>query len=177
MKQIHLMYSKTRIGEMILGSFEGRLCLMDFRYRRMRQVVDNRIKKGLEAEFCYQEDEVLTMALRQLDEYLDGVRRSFDIPLLMVGTDFQQAVWQALLQVQYGTTVTYSGLAKAMGQEHAVRAVAAANGANAIAIMIPCHRVLGSDGELTGYGGGLAVKKRLLKLESQKGGRDAKSTF
>ena len=83
----------------------------------------------------------------------------------MIGTDFQKDVWRALTEIPYGKTVTYTELAKAIKQENAVRAVAGANGANAIAIIIPCHRVIGSSGELTGYGGGLSVKKRLLKLE------------
>ncbi len=165
MNQISIQYYKTRIGEMILGSFRGTLCLLDFRYRKMRRVVDNRILAGLNAEFILQDDDILRQCRRELDEYLDGTRREFDLPLVTVGSDFQKSVWSALMQVPYGTTASYLDLAKAIGNEKAVRAVAAANGANAIAIIIPCHRIIGSDGELTGYGGGLAVKKRLLKLE------------
>lgn len=165
MNLISIQYCKTRIGELILGSYAGRLCLMDFRYRKMRPAVDNRIKKGLAAEFREQNDEIIPEAIRQLEEYLAGHRTAFDIPVLMIGTDFQKDVWRALTEIPYGKTVTYTELAKAINQENAVRAVAGANGANAIAIIIPCHRVIGSSGELTGYGGGLSVKKRLLKLE------------
>ncbi|HNR43397.1 MAG TPA: methylated-DNA--[protein]-cysteine S-methyltransferase [Bacteroidales bacterium] len=165
MNLINIQYCKTRIGELILGSYAGRLCLMDFRYRKMRPAVDNRIKKGLAAEFREQNDEIIAEAIRQLEEYLAGHRTAFDIPVLMIGTDFQKDVWRALTEIPYGKTVTYTELAKAIKQENAVRAVAGANGANAIAIIIPCHRVIGSSGELTGYGGGLSVKKRLLKLE------------
>jgi len=125
----------------------------------------NRIKNGLKAEFVEQDDEILEKTRKQLDEYLNGDRKKFDIPLLMVGTDFLKSVWNALMKVPYGATSTYLQLAKDINNEKAVRAVASANGANSIALIIPCHRIIGSDGELVGYGGGLPVKKRLLKLE------------
>ena len=93
-------------------------------------------------------------------------RSKFDIPIITIGTPFQEKVWQALLQVPYGSTSSYLQLARYIGEEKAVRAVASANGANSIGIIIPCHRIIGSNGELTGYGGGLPLKKRLLKLEN-----------
>ena len=164
---INVQCYKTKIGELILGSFEGKLCLLDFKYRRMRTTVDKRIKQGLNAEFIESDDEILETTRQELDEYLAGKRKVFDIPLLTVGTDFQKSVWNALMKVPYGATSTYAELAEAIGNKQAVRAVAAANGANAIGIIIPCHRIIGSDGELVGYGGGLPVKKRLLKLEQQ----------
>lgn len=167
MNQINTQCYKTKIGELILGSFERKLCLMDFRYRRMRITVDNRIKKGIKAEFTERDDEVLEETRCQIDEYLDGERKKFDIPLLMVGTDFQKSVWNALMKVPYGVTSTYLQLAKDIDNEKAVRAVANANGANSIGLIIPCHRIIGSDGKLVGYGGGLPVKKRLLKLEQR----------
>ncbi|MCP4347848.1 MAG: methylated-DNA--[protein]-cysteine S-methyltransferase [Desulfobacterales bacterium] len=165
MNQINIQYYKTKIGELILGSFDGSLCLLDFRYRKMRKTVDNRIKNGLKAEFAEQDDEVLKKAKEQLDEYLIGNRREFGIPLLMVGTDFQKNVWNALMKVPYGSTSTYLQLAKNVNNEKAVRAVASANGANSIGLIIPCHRIIESNGDLGGYGGGVAVKMRLLKLE------------
>ena len=170
MSHIHIQYFKTGIGELILGSFEGQLCLLDYRYRKMRQAVDERIRKGLNAEFTEKDDEILSLIRMQLEEYLSGNRTRFDLPLLMVGTGFQKAVWNALTEVPYGKTATYLELAKSLGNEKAVRAVAAANGANALAIVVPCHRIVGSRGELTGYSGGLAVKQRLLQLEQ--GGRN-----
>jgi len=170
MKQINIQYFKTRIGELILGSFEGRLCLLDFRYRKMRKTVDRRIQKGLDAGYVERDDEVLVKTRKQLEEYFDGDRKEFNIPLLTVGTDFQKSVWNALQKVPYGTISTYSKLAEDIGNNNAVRAVAGANGANSIAIIIPCHRIIGSDGELVGYGGGLPVKKRLLKLEGTERG-------
>jgi len=165
MNQINIQYYKTKIGELILGSFDNKLCILDFRYRRMRTTVDNRIKNGLKAEFVEQDDEVLQRTRKQLDEYFNGERKIFDIPLLMVGTDFQKSVWNALMKVAYGTTSSYLQLAKDINNEKAVRAVANANGANSLGIIIPCHRIIGSNGELVGYGGGLPIKKRLLKLE------------
>ncbi|VAW88593.1 Methylated-DNA--protein-cysteine methyltransferase [hydrothermal vent metagenome] len=150
---------------MILGSFHHKLCLFDFRYRRMRLTVDNRIKNGLDAEYVEQDDDVLEKTRNQFDEYLNGDRQKFDIPLLTVGTDFQKQVWCALMEVPYGITLTYLQLAKNINNQKAVRAVAAANGANAIGLIIPCHRIIGSNGELVGYAGGLPIKKRLLKLE------------
>ena len=165
MNQINIQLHKTEIGEVILGSFRGKLCLLGFRSREMTRTVDDRIKKGLNAEFVEQDDEVLEKTRTQLDEYLKGCRTKFDIPLLMVGTDFQKSVWNALLKVPYGATSTYLRLAKRIKNEKAVRAVGNANAANPISIIIPCHRIIGSDGELAGYGGGLSAKRRLLELE------------
>lgn len=163
--QISIQFYKTKYGEFILGSFNHQLCLLDFRYRRMRTTVDNRIKNGLDADFVEQENELLKKTRIQLDEYFNGQRKDFDIPLLTVGSEFQKSVWDALMNVPYGKTSTYLSLAKSIGNEKAVRAVANANGANSMSIIIPCHRIIGSSGELVGYGGGLVVKKKLLKLE------------
>ncbi len=163
---INIKYHKTKIGELILGSFEDKLCLLDFRYRKMRSTVDNRIKHGLNAQFAEKEDSVILKTIEQFDEYLQGARQVFDIPLLMIGTDFQKSVWNALINIKYGTTSSYAQIAKDINNPKSVRAVANANGANSIGIIIPCHRIIGSDGSLVGYGGGLPIKKRLLKLES-----------
>ena len=165
MQFINIQYCKTKIGELILGSFEGKLCLLDFRYRKMRKTVDERIKKGLNAKFAENNTEIIEKTLAELDEYFHGNRKEFDVPLKMVGTDFQKRVWEALLRVPFGTTSTYLQLAKNIKNEKAVRAVAAANGANSMSIIIPCHRIIGSNGKLVGYAGGLPIKKQLLKLE------------
>jgi len=167
MTDICIQYHKTKIGELILGSFEGKLCLLDFNYRKMRNAVDNRIKKGLNADFIEEDSEIIEKTRTELDEYFKENRIEFDVPIQMVGTDFQKSVWKALLKVAYGTTLTYLQLAKDINNEKAVRAVAGANGANAIAIIIPCHRIIGSSGELVGYAGGLPTKKRLLTLEQK----------
>ena len=167
MTDICIQYHKTKIGELILGSFEGKLCLLDFNYRKMRNAVDDRIKKGLNADFIEEDSEIIEKTRTELDEYFKENRREFDVPIQIVGTDFQKSVWNALLKVAYGTTSTYLQLAKDINNGKAVRAVAGANGANAIAIIIPCHRIIGSSGELVGYAGGLPTKKRLLTLEQK----------
>jgi methylated-DNA-[protein]-cysteine S-methyltransferase len=102
---------------------------------------------------------------RQLAEYFAGSRRQFDLPLDAIGTDFERRVWEALVEIPYGETRTYGGIAAAIGRPQACRAVGRANGLNPIPIIIPCHRVIGSDGSLTGYGGGLHIKRFLLRLE------------
>ena len=106
-------------------------------------------------------------AVRQLAEYLAGDRDRFDLPYNPAGTDFQRAVWFALDDIEYGRTASYADLARAVGRPQAVRAVGAANGANPIAVFLPCHRVIGANGSLTGYGGGLGLKRALLSLESR----------
>jgi methylated-DNA-[protein]-cysteine S-methyltransferase len=104
-------------------------------------------------------------AVAQLTEYFAGKRRRFELPLDLRGTPFQLAVWEALLRIPYGNTCTYAELARAVGRPAAVRAVGAANGANPIALVVPCHRVVATGGKLGGYGGGLPLKARLLALE------------
>ncbi len=165
MHLINIQYHKSKIGEMILGTFDNKLCLLDFRYRKLRPIVDKRIKAKLNAEFIARDNATLNLAREQLTEYLDGRRKIFTLPLLVVGSDFQKSVWRALTNVPYGTTSTYQDIANAIGNPKAVRAVANANGANALGLIIPCHRIIGSDGTLVGYGGGIPVKKRLLLLE------------
>jgi methylated-DNA-[protein]-cysteine S-methyltransferase len=101
----------------------------------------------------------------QLEEYFAGTRRAFNLPLAPEGTTFQQRVWSAVLDIPYGQTISYGELAARIGQRLASRAVGLANGSNPLPIVIPCHRVIGSNGKLTGYGGGVAIKERLLTLE------------
>lgn len=104
-------------------------------------------------------------AMQQLREYFEGTRRDFDLPLAPPGTSFQQQVWQALQQIPYGSTITYQDLAEHLGKPTASRAVGSANGRNPIAIIVPCHRVIGRDGRLRGYAGGLHIKQKLLQHE------------
>jgi methylated-DNA-[protein]-cysteine S-methyltransferase len=110
--------------------------------------------------------ELLECAVYQLNEYFEGSRTQFDLTLNPSGTDFQQKVWKALCEIPYGTTVSYLDLSKKLGDVKAIRAVASANGKNPLWIVVPCHRVIGSDGSLTGYAGGLHRKKWLLEHES-----------
>ncbi len=164
--QINIQYHKIKYAEFILGSFDGKLCMLDYRYRRMRKTIDHRLQNGFDAVYVERDDEVLKQTRKQLAEYFDNTRQKFDIPIVTTGTPFQKNVWRALCEVPYGETSTYLQLAKNIGNPKAVRAVASANGANSIGIIIPCHRIIGQNGELVGFAGGLALKKRLLKLEN-----------
>ena len=153
-------------GELLLGSFDDKLCLCDWQVEKHRDHVDRRLKRILHARFEEGTSAVIDRAVRQLDEYFARERKEFDVPLLFVGTDFQKTVWNELLKIPFGAKVSYATLSKRLGLPKAVRAVANANGANSMSIFAPCHRVIGSDCSLTGYGGGLPAKKFLLELES-----------
>jgi len=166
MYQIAIQYYQSPVGELILGSYDEKLCLADWRYRKQRERVDRRLQKALKAEYVESTSGVIEETVVQLEEYFAKKRKDFDIPLLLVGTDFQKSFWEGLMQIPYGTVTSYLDLAKSIGNAKAVRAVASANGANAISILIPCHRVVGSNGMLTGYAGGLDVKEKLLSLEN-----------
>ena len=111
------------------------------------------------------ENEIIILAKNQLDEYFAGQRREFTLPVNPVGTEFQQRVWQELSLIPYGTTMSYQEVANRLGDPKCIRAAATANGKNPLAIIIPCHRVIGSSGEMTGYAGGIQRKKDLLTLE------------
>jgi methylated-DNA-[protein]-cysteine S-methyltransferase len=156
---------KTPYGELIIGSLEDKLCLCDWRYRKMRNAIDKRIQSGLNLEYTDGNSDVIEETKKQLTQYFNQERTEFDIPLLMVGSDFQKRVWETLIEIPWGETNTYLGLSKKLDNENAIRAVSSANGANAISIIVPCHRIIGTDGKLVGYAGGLDVKRRLLKLE------------
>lgn len=178
MSQLQIQYYKSPYGELVIGAFNDQICLCDWRYRKMRTTVDNRLLKGLNSTFVEEDTELLRQTKNQLDEYFKAERKEFTIPLLFVGTEFQKTVWNALLNIDYGTTSTYLKLSEQLGNEDAIRAVATANGANAISIIVPCHRVIGTNGELVGYAGGLAAKQNLLRLEnSQFGLRVAAQTY
>ncbi len=175
-KQIETEYSGATIirvqsyrspcGVLLLGSCSGKLCLCDWQTEKHRGHVDQRLKRMLRAGFAEGTSDVIGQAAQQLDEYFGGTRKEFSIPLLFVGTDFQKAVWNELLKIPFGSTVSYGEMARRIGMPQAIRAVANANGANSLSLFAPCHRVIGSDGSLTGYGGGLPAKKFLLELES-----------
>jgi len=113
------------------------------------------------------DDHAFAVVRRQLDEYFAGTRHAFDLPLDLAGTPFQRAVWAALCAIPYGTTISYGELARRIGKPRAVRAVGLANGRNPVSIVVPCHRVIGANGALTGYGGGLPNKRLLLGLEAR----------
>ena len=176
MEKILTKTFKSPFGELILGVFEDQLCLCDWKFRKMRQAVDDRIKKGLQSEMEEGSHPILEQAIQQLEEYFSGVRKDFDLPILLVGSDFQKKVWNSLIQIPYGQTKSYLQLSNEMKNPDAIRAVATANGANALSILVPCHRIIGSDGSLVGYAGGLDAKKKLLQLEGAKPSQNASQT-
>ncbi len=163
--KINIQYLNTPYGQLIIGTYHNKLVLCDWLYRKMRRAIDARICNVLQTEFVEKNDEVIEQTIEQLQEYFNKQRQSFTIPLNLVGTPFQQKVWNALLQIEYGKTSTYLQQAIKLENKDAIRAVATANGANAISIIVPCHRIIGSDGSLVGYAGGLHVKQKLLTLE------------
>lgn len=154
------------LGDMLAVASDCGLCLLEFTgqqgvERELAQVEAARggpVQAGM--------NPILEQTRAQLAEYFAGQRRDFSVPLDLVGTQFQQRVWQTLLDIPYGQTWSYAQEATHIGQPTATRAVAAANGANKISIIVPCHRVIGSNGRLTGYGGGLPRKQALLALEA-----------
>lgn len=152
-------------GELTLGSFGDRLCLCNWTEERHPGRVNRRLQRLLEAGFRTGETDATREAARQLDEYFLARRTSFSLPLLLAGTDFQKEVWKLLMDIPYGQTRSYADLARALGRPDATRAVANANGANALSVIVPCHRVIGSNRSLTGYAGGLEAKHFLLQLE------------
>lgn len=163
--KISIQRYQSPCGELLLGAFGNRLCLCNWAEELHPKRVENRLQALLNAKFTEESAPVVQEAARQLDEYFKGERRTFNMPLLFVGTDFQKNVWQELLKIPYGATITYADLAARFGRPKAVRAVANANGANALSIFAPCHRVVGSNGSFGGYAGGIEAKSFLLGLE------------
>ncbi len=157
----------TPLGPMLAGATEDGICLLEFIDRRMIETQIQRLKKALKAEFIPGSNPHFETLNQQIEEYFDGTRKEFSVPLVTAGTEFQEKVWAALLEIPFGGTRSYKEQANRIGNTKAVRAVARANGDNRISIIIPCHRVIGSDGSLTGYGGGLWRKRYLLDLENQ----------
>jgi len=149
---------ESPVGPLLLAGTRGGLSYISFCTGRHAVAVD----PGWTVEHS-----LFNNAIQQLREYFAGERKTFSLTLIAEGTDFQRAVWAELQNIPYGETISYKELADRIGRPKAVRAVGAANGANPIPIIIPCHRVIGNDGSLTGFGGGLPLKKRLLELESR----------
>lgn len=162
---IHTQYHDTPCGEIILGSIQGKLCLCDWKNMEHRERNDKRTKRFFKAEYIEDTSDIINETIRELNEYFAGERRNFNLPLLFAGTSFQQRVWNALLTIPYGETRSYKQIARIVGNEKGVRAVAQAIGANPMSIIVPCHRVIGSDKALTGFAGGLEAKRYLLNLE------------
>ncbi|MBL0911037.1 MAG: methylated-DNA--[protein]-cysteine S-methyltransferase [Bacteroidia bacterium] len=155
----------TPIGEMQACASDRGLCLLEFMERKNLAAELKQLQKLMNMEITEGTHPYLEQVQREMDEYFAGTRKQFDVPLHTPGTEFQQSVWKALLQIPYGVTRTYKEQSLILGNLPAIRAVAHANGMNRIAIIIPCHRVIGHNGNLTGYAGGIWRKKWLLEHE------------
>jgi O-6-methylguanine DNA methyltransferase len=172
---ICLKYIDTPVGKMFAGATDEGICLFDFQYRKSIDSIMKRIATLSRDEFSENEHPHFEMLERQIAEYFSGVRKEFDLPLHLLGTTFQKQVWEGLLTIPYGETRSYKQQSVFLGNEKAIRAVAGANGENGIAIIIPCHRVIGENGSLIGYGGGLERKKWLLDHEWKHSGKSAQA--
>ena len=155
---MYYCYTTTPIGDLLLAGDESGLGLIGFPKGKMG--------RDPEPDWIFNEKPFVETR-KQLDEYFAGERKEFDLPLNLSGTDFQVQVLEELQRIPYGETTSYGAIAKRIGRPRAMRAVGAANGRNPIPIIIPCHRVIGSSGDLTGFGGGLDTKAALLRLEAE----------
>lgn len=161
---IHYTRIPSPVGPLLLAADTNGLRLIEFHESRHPLRRDGDWQQG--------DNDVLATTRTQLDEYFAGVRRTFDLPLALRGTAFQKDVWKTLATILYGETISYAQLASRVGKPTAMRAVGAANGRNPLPIVLPCHRVIGADGSLTGFGGGLPTKRQLLVLEGALPGGD-----
>lgn len=156
----------TPIGQMVACDAFGKLCALEFTDDSLMEIINN-IGEVAKLKPKEEETPVLSQTRKELTEYFSKERREFTMALLLMGTPFQESVWSFLQTIPYGRTMSYKEESIQLGNEKAIRAVSSANGKNRISIIIPCHRVIGSDGSLTGYAGGLHRKQFLLNLESE----------
>ena len=164
-KIVDLKRIETPLGTMIACANENGICMLEFSDRKALPTELKDISKHFDANIVQGENPHFKTLEKELEEYFEGKLKDFIVPLAPVGTDFQKKVWEILRTIPYGTTRSYQQQADILGNPKAVRAVANANGLNKISIIIPCHRVIGSNGTLTGYGGGIWRKQKLLELE------------
>jgi AraC family transcriptional regulator of adaptative response/methylated-DNA-[protein]-cysteine methyltransferase len=162
---IDLKRIETPLGTMFVCAVREGICLLEFTDRKMLETEFKMLAKKLNAVIVQGENAHFGILEQQLSEYFDGKRTLFSVPLFTTGSAFQNLVWQALQAIPYGTIKSYRELAIALSRPQATRAVANANGMNKMAILIPCHRVIGTDGSMTGYGGGIWRKQKLLEME------------
>ena len=168
MKETTIVYAEMEspIGPLVVASTGSGICHIDFgTFRDCEPELRRWSRRWLNTDRWVRDEESLRDAVRQLSHYFVGERKVFDLPLDLRGTPFQLRVWNALLEVGYGRTASYKEIGRRIGAEKAVRAVGGANNRNPVPIIVPCHRIVGSDGSLVGYGGVLHIKSFLLKLE------------
>ncbi|MGI5975125.1 MAG: methylated-DNA--[protein]-cysteine S-methyltransferase [Paludibacter sp.] len=164
---LNITYVDTDLGLMIACASKKGICMFEFADQEHIELQISRISKAFKVTLLEGENPHFDTLRQQLKEYFKGECKEFNIPLDLVGTDFQKKVWKSLIEIPYGSTISYGEQAKLIGKPKAVRAVANANAKNKVSIILPCHRVIGADGKLTGYGGGLWRKEKLLELEKQ----------
>jgi len=162
---------KTPLGSMIACAMKKGICLLEFTHGNISENEINDLSERLDAVIEPGDNPLLEQAEEEILEYFNGTRKHFTVSLHIQGTEFQKAVWKILQDIPYGETRSYKQQAGILGKPEAIRAVAAANGTNKVAIIIPCHRVIGEDGSLTGYAGGLAKKRWLLDHERMHSGK------
>lgn len=165
MKIIHLKTVTTPLGDMFACAVDEGICLLEFTDRKNMEKQFKSLSKSLSAEIAEKDHPHFTQLENELKEYFEEKRNAFEVPLFIKGTEFQEKVWQLLREIPMGETRTYKQQSEFLGNPKAIRAVGTANGINKIAILIPCHRVIGSNGELVGYAGGIWRKQKLLELE------------
>ncbi|ROH99457.1 methylated-DNA--[protein]-cysteine S-methyltransferase [Chryseobacterium daecheongense] len=165
MKIIHLKTVTTPLGDMFACAVDEGICLLEFTDRKNMEKQFKSLSKSLNAEITEKDHPHFTQLENELKEYFEEKRNTFEVPLFITGTEFQAKVWQLLREIPMGETRTYKQQSEFLGNPKAIRAVGTANGINKIAILIPCHRVIGSNGELVGYAGGIWRKQKLLELE------------
>ena len=152
-------------GPLTLGSIGDALCLCDWNVGNRRQIIDRRLCREFNTTMVDGDTHILQEAQKQLNEYFSRMRQKFDLPLVFIGSDLRHQVWDKLQEIPYGETISYQAFAGNLGKPEAVRAIASAIGDNPLSIFIPCHRVIGKNGSLTGYAGGLPAKRLLLHIE------------
>ena len=162
---VNITHVETGLGLMIAGATDKGICMFEFADYKLIDLELRQLSEAFDAPLVQGDNPHFAVLREQLEQYFKGERREFDIPLDLAGTEFQKQVWLGLRQIPYGCTTTYAEQAERLGRASSVRAVANTNGKNKISIILPCHRVIGADGTLTGYGGGIWRKKKLLEME------------
>lgn len=165
MNTIYINEYASPVGIMLIGAHNGRICLCDWAQNKRRATINQRLRLRLDAHFAYGASSIIDTTIEQLNAYFAGEHFNFNIPLTFTGTDFQERVWHELCRIPYASTISYAELARRINQPTAIRAVASANANNPISILVPCHRVINSNGQLGGYAAGCNVKRHLLSLE------------
>lgn len=164
---VSIAHIDTELGQMVAAATDSGICMLEYADSKHLEAELKQISNHFKAELRETDNEHLAELRLQLRQYFNLERREFDVPIDLVGTEFQKTVWMSLLKIPYGSTISYATQATLIGKPSAVRAVANANGKNKVSIILPCHRVIGTNGKLTGYGGGVWRKEMLLELEKK----------